>query len=256
MAGQKHIINISDSFVHPTRKMAKKVGAIGHGERRLYVGNDDIIAKLMSTKPWTFDFSSFSEPRESITVTLVQQDGRQDTRRFYLGVKGTPKQNIKLYDDIRKSVIPQQTCLVVNEEDKHFHATVVNVDKVEVKKGKGYSKVAVRWLTHEATTRDISIRHAENGGEFCIRTTKGYKWPVDGYCEETKTVFEFYGDYYHGNPKMFKADDLYHGTPYSHKWEKDEKKRKAFEALGYTVVVMWESDWNQYEKSLKMANVV
>jgi hypothetical protein len=115
----------------------------------------------------------------------------------------------------------------------------------------GYSKIAIRWLDHEAKKQGVKIRHAENGGEFSIRSKKGYKLPVDGFCEETNTVFEFYGDYFHGNPKRFKGDDLYHGTPYSQKWKKDEIKTKAFEDLGYKVVIMWESDWVQYEKSLK-----
>lgn len=256
MAQQKYIINVSDSFVHPSRKMAKQVGVIGHGERRLYVGNDHSVARLMATKPWTFDFSTFSEPRDSITVTLVQQDGREDVRRFYLGVKGTPKPNVRLYDEVRKSLLPQKTCFVVEEHDDHFRVSVVDAEKADTKNGSGYSKVAVRWLEYEAKTRAITIRHAENGGEFCIRTAKGYKWPVDGFCDETKTVFEFYGDYYHGNPKRFKATDLYHGVPYSNKWEKDAKKRKAFQDLGYTIVIMWESDWVQHEKLLKMTNVV
>lgn len=251
-----YIINISDSFVHPQRKMSKSVGKIGHGERRLYIGNDQKIALHMATKNWNVDFSSFSEKRENIKITLVPQNGKRDTRRFYLGVKGTSKENIQHYDTLRKSVIPQRTCLVVTEKEDHFYAMVMDAEMMKETKYSGYSKVAIRWLEHEAKTRGITIRHAENGGEFCIRTTKGYKQPVDGCCEETRTIFEFYGDYYHGNPNKFKADDLYHGTPYSQKWEKDEKKRKAFEDLGYTVVIMWESDWIQHERSLKVLNVV
>lgn len=34
------------------------------------------------------------------------------------------------------------------------------------------------------------------------------KWIiVDGFNELTNTVYEFYGDYYHGNPKIFKPED-------------------------------------------------
>lgn len=256
MAFGKFVINVSDSFVHPVRKMEKQVGNVGHGERRLYVGNDEMIAKKLTTKPWMFDFSTFVEPRTAIHVDLVQQDGMEDTRRFYVGVKGTTKENKDKFDELRKSLIPQKTCFVVEETPDCFRATVIESEKVDVKKGKGYSKAALRWLEYEARTRNIVIQHAENGGEFSIRTKKGYKWPVDGFCKETGTVFEFHGDYYHGNPKKFKGTDLYHGKPYAEKWAKDAEKRKCFEELGYTVVVMWEGDWIETEKSLKMANVL
>jgi len=256
---RKYVINVSDSFVHPIQKMKKDVGKVGHGERRLYVGNDNSVTTLLASKPWVFDFSKFCEPRDEIrNITLVKQDGKEDTRRFYLGVKNTTNENVKLFDEVRKSVLPQKTCFVVEEKDDVFHATVLEAEKVDKTAGKkgGYSKIAIRWLEHEAVKNNIKIKHAENGGEFCFRTQKGYKWPVDGFCEDTKTVYEFYGDYYHGNPKRFSGSDLYHGVPYSQKWEKDQCKRKTFEDLGYRVVVMWESDWIEHEKLSKLLAVM
>ena len=43
-------------------------------------------------------------------------------------------------------------------------------------------------------------------------TGKEYKIPstnyrVDGYLKGTNIVFEFNGDFFHGNPSLFKADD-------------------------------------------------
>ena len=42
---------------------------------------------------------------------------------------------------------------------------------------------------------NIPIQHAENGGEFYIQGIG----KVDGYCQETNTVYEFHGSYWHGN---------------------------------------------------------
>ena len=33
------------------------------------------------------------------------------------------------------------------------------------------------------------------------------EYKVDGYCYETNTVYEFHGDYWHGNPIVFDSDD-------------------------------------------------
>jgi hypothetical protein len=65
------------------------------------------------------------------------------------------------------------------------------------------------------------------------------------------TVYEFQGDYYHGNPSKFKSTDLFHGKPYSEKWERDAAKRSHYEAAGYNYVVMWESDWVEIVKTLR-----
>ena len=56
----------------------------------------------------------------------------------------------------------------------------------------------MRWLQSETKTRGIEIKHALNGGEQRIN---GHY--VDGYLEESRTVFEFYGCYWHGCPIHF-----------------------------------------------------
>lgn len=32
---------------------------------------------------------------------------------------------------------------------------------------------------------------------------------VDGFCKETNTVYEFHGDYWHGNPDIFPLNNLF-----------------------------------------------
>ena len=51
---------------------------------------------------------------------------------------------------------------------------------------------------------NIKIQHALNEGEFTILNTK-YK--SDGYCKENNTIYEFHGDYWHGNSKIFNPND-------------------------------------------------
>lgn len=60
-----------------------------------------------------------------------------------------------------------------------------------------YSKKSIRWLEHIAKTSNIFIQHALNIGEY------RHIYKFDGYCKETNTVYEFYGDYWHGNPKKY-----------------------------------------------------
>ena len=50
-----------------------------------------------------------------------------------------------------------------------------------------------------------NIQHALNGGEKALTIgDKTYK--VDGFCEETNTVYEFYGCFWHGCPNCYKPN--------------------------------------------------
>ena len=61
-----------------------------------------------------------------------------------------------------------------------------------------YSKCQIKWLDFISTYNQIKIQHAENGGEYKIPNSR---LKTDGYCQETNTIYEFHGDFWHGNPK-------------------------------------------------------
>lgn len=110
---------------------------------------------------------------------------------------------------------------------------------------KKYSFVAIRWLESISEKEGIKIEHAENGGE---RRFPDLNITVDGFCEETNTVYEFYGDTWHGNPAKYSAEDRPH--PYDTEataadlWERDAAREQALRDAGYRVITIWESDWN------------
>ena len=109
-------------------------------------------------------------------------------------------------------------------------------------KSRRISKIATEWLNYMGVSskfREIAIK------EFPSR-------PLDAYDDETNTVYQFHGDYWHGNIKLFNSfeynsiakktmGDLYQST-----LEWDQQIRD----LGYNLVVMWESDWKKIRKSV------
>jgi len=104
-----------------------------------------------------------------------------------------------------------------------------------------YSASAIQWLKSIEEKEGITIQHAETkNGE---RWLNGYS--VDGYCEENNTVYEFHGDYWHGNPEIFNQDEI---NPTSKKtfgelYELTKLKERRIEEMGFNLVVMWESNW-------------
>jgi hypothetical protein len=108
----------------------------------------------------------------------------------------------------------------------------------------GFSRKQITWLEHIIKTTNIKIQHALNGGEYCIPDTK---YSVDGYCEETNTIYEFHGDAFHGNLNRYAADKQCH--PFNdltakQLFDNTKRREKELECMGYNLCTMWESDFD------------
>lgn len=104
------------------------------------------------------------------------------------------------------------------------------------------SKMETQWLN--------SLGILKENRYYYIRVTNNKRFFVDGYDPKTRTVYEFNGDFWHGNPAVFdplkynKVSKRTFGELYSRTLE----KQRTLESLGYTVVSIWEND---YIESLK-----
>ena len=65
-----------------------------------------------------------------------------------------------------------------------------------------FGQMAVQWLTWEAAKNGCAIRHQVNGREKRIG-----KLPVDGWCPETRTAYQFHGCFFHGCPKCYDQNE-------------------------------------------------
>jgi len=100
----------------------------------------------------------------------------------------------------------------------------------------GISKRSQQWL--DSLNIPDDTKHREVRGLVD-------KYIVDGYDPLTKTVYEFYGDYWHGNPNLYEGSDINPsvGKTYGELYQRTIIRREAFRAAGFTVVEMWENDW-------------
>lgn len=74
----------------------------------------------------------------------------------------------------------------------------------------------------------------------------GYK--IDGYDPKTKSIYEFLGDYWHGNPKKFNHIDwnVRCNDTYKSLYDKTMAKFNVLKSNGFTVKYIWESDWKDH----------
>jgi len=108
--------------------------------------------------------------------------------------------------------------------------------------GKTSSKIGHQWLD---SLKNISLLR-----EYPL-SNAAKKYIVDGYDPSTNTVYEFLGDYWHGNPKIYKSTDLMKTRKiYFHElYHQTMRKFSDIKDAGYNLVYIWESDWREQQKS-------
>ena len=88
------------------------------------------------------------------------------------------------------------------------------------------------------------------------RQTKIGPYLVDAI--KGNTVYEFLGDFWHGNPKLFKENDVNktNGKAFGKLYNDTVRRFKVIQDLGYEVKYIWESDWDQFEKDRLLNNSI
>jgi G:T-mismatch repair DNA endonuclease (very short patch repair protein) len=89
--------------------------------------------------------------------------------------------------------------------------------------------------------------------EYKIIINKDKKVFADVFMPEKNAIIEYYGDYWHCNPKKYKPDYFHphKKTTAMAIWSKDEKRKMELESLGYEVFIVWENDLKHDKNILK-----
>ena len=128
---------------------------------------------------------------------------------------------------------------------------IIDKNKCPKCSNKGYSQISIKFLKVLAKELDVDIQHAENKGEYIINDPdfKCY-YKADGYFEKDnkKYVVEFHGDYFHGNPKMYKPESIckLRRIRFDELYKKTMERMSRIKALGYEVIYIWEQDFMKY----------
>ena len=117
-----------------------------------------------------------------------------------------------------------------------------NLD-INIRSTNAQSYKAIQWLESIMEYESIHIQHALNGGEYKI---PGTRYKADGYCKETNTIYEFHGDYWHGNPEVYESDIINESThcTMGELYQKTLIKERNVRELGYNLVIVWEKDFD------------
>lgn len=116
-----------------------------------------------------------------------------------------------------------------------------------------YSRKCIHYLNFMSKYYNIIINHAENVGEFNFSG----KEKADGFCPETNTIYEFHGDYWHGNPLRFNPNDINPTTKttFGELHKKTLEREQRIQDAGFNLLVMWESEWGKINKLIRTIQI-
>ena len=120
---------------------------------------------------------------------------------------------------------------------------------------KGYSRVAIEWLEYMAMKDNTHIQHARNGGEHLI---PGTLYHVDGYSASLNKIYEFNGDYWHGNPDLYHPDEVNEvaGKTMGELFDRTKERLQKILELGYNLECIWERDWRSMKRLHNQPKVI
>lgn len=117
------------------------------------------------------------------------------------------------------------------------------------------SKPAREWLSVIQSGLKNTLHTNDSAyGEYTIPTTK---FRADGYNPLTKTIYEFHGSFWHGDPLLFSHDMINPKTctTMGELYQKTQVKKQTCIELGYKYVEIWESTWNRFKRFIRMVQL-
>lgn len=98
------------------------------------------------------------------------------------------------------------------------------------------SKIEIKWFDYVGLSHEF--RHQT------IRFNNKY-YLVDGFDPNTNTVYEFYGDYWHGNPKIYDSNLIHpvRKVSFGKLYTDTIRRENMIKNAGYNLIFIWESDF-------------
>jgi hypothetical protein len=96
------------------------------------------------------------------------------------------------------------------------------------------SIMEIKWLESLNIPKENRNYYLSHNGKFYI---------VDGINLENKIIYEFYGNYWHGNPKFYKSHDINHFNKktFGELYSKTMRREQELKDLGYTLITKSEN---------------
>ena len=119
----------------------------------------------------------------------------------------------------------------------------------KVLKGNNHSAIEMTFISDilEHLTSDMSNYRYGDNAVTCKNPNTSRNYCIDFADIVNKKAIEFFGDYWHCNPRKYNGDFFNKSSKkYAHEiWAHDKKKIEDLKSLGYSVLIIFESDYRE-----------
>jgi G:T-mismatch repair DNA endonuclease (very short patch repair protein) len=107
------------------------------------------------------------------------------------------------------------------------------------------SKIEMEWLDYLNIPQEYRHPKKMKIGKQTIKP--------DAFDPHTNTIYEFYGDYWHGNPKVFSENEtnLSNKRSFGELFKNTKQREILLKEAGYNIITIWENDWKEIRKEIK-----
>jgi len=106
-----------------------------------------------------------------------------------------------------------------------------------------YNKKALMWLLHVERMDGCQIMHARNVCEY--RPPEIPNYSVDGYCPDTKIIYEFLRSFYHGHTcQPFRDVTTMGCETLDERYERTMTRFEQITQAGYQVKIQWQCEFD------------
>jgi hypothetical protein len=205
-----------------------------------------------------------------ITIECLVHGTFQQTAASHMNGRGCQK----CFDERRGTAIKERSATAFIEKAKLQHGDLY--DYSESVYVKSHDPITIICRRHGPWVTRPSLHLSGHGCPRCVHriskpeqqwldsmgvplrqhTLPEYGWSVDGFDPATNTVYEFHGDFWHGNPNRFDPEDVNPvcKTKFGDLYASTKAKEQSILAAGYNLIVKWETSDQQFERPEVFAN--
>ncbi len=183
------------------------------------------------------------------TITKIKEKTRENSKELW----GKEEYREKVIRGVSKPRSEEGKKNISRAVKKWYEENPVEIEKRR-------KRMMLSWENGEIIPNEHSVNRSKSELEFFQMLSEewagflnkdtihiGKHWFLpDALVDFYKVVVEFYGDFWHANPKMYFADEIVRDNITAKEiWEKDKNRICELIGGGYDVVVVWESDFKE-----------
>ena len=226
-----------------------------------YCNTNKFIQKCINKFGYKYDYSQVCySGTNSIIKVICPEHGLFERKAYLFLLSGCSKCNMFLTQDefiersnlIHNNKYSYDKSIYVNTKEKLIITCKIHDDFSQKPNshmnGQGCPTCGLNSVSHLENKWLDTLKISNENRQYKIELNNK-KYIVDGFDPLTNTVYEFNGDFWHGNPNKYKSNDVNPKTKttYGELYNKSCEKEKVLKEK-FSLISIWESDYLKIQK--------